>query len=135
MIPRHKINDILQLLLEKSRAGDVRWTPSVTNLASTLEYLVVLADYQIVLSYKKSPVLDSIVISIVSSSGTSMGEALYEEGEDGWDLVSALFNEAESKVKGWDKVLLEIEEAIKKPGPIGLKATGTGKGSGSVSFR
>jgi hypothetical protein len=32
------------------------------------------------------------------------------------------FAEAQSKVKGWDKLLADIKRAIDAPGPIGLPA-------------
>jgi hypothetical protein len=54
--------------------------------------------------------------------GEAIGESLYEEGGDGWEVAADLFAEAQSKVKGWDKLLADIKRAIDAPGPIGLPA-------------
>lgn len=126
MISGNKFKEILAKLLEKAKAGEVRWQPDPQNDEETNTFTVKFKQSTIYVQYS-SPATpnqaDEIEIGIENQERDPVKRLVVEEKEDDpdWKLFFGLYQEAERSVIGSsDRVLSEIEEELQKQGAIGI---------------
>jgi hypothetical protein len=126
MIPIDTLRTIARQLLTKARAGQVVWAREegkITGLKERpFEYVLRLPQSQVRLRHFKSATApNNVVMRVCDPSGTEFGQWLVEEGEDDWELMSALYAEADRLHGGWDIIVHDIEKAVATEGPIGQR--------------
>lgn len=119
MIPNESLVEIARKLLEKSRAGKVLWrkTPGDNN-----SYFVAFPGSQLVVSFVcPTAEPDFVRLCVVGSDKQWLGFLDAEEDSPHWSLFRGIYEEAERRVTGWDKVLHEIELQLDDQGFIGAQ--------------
>src|SRR5690349_18295456 len=131
MIPAKTLREIAEQLLAKSQANevvwkreDVAWDPDAdplggsempfrpvnapSRLRKTHEYVLQLPESQVRLHYVQpttSP--DYVLMRVCRKDGVPVGCLRAEDGEPDWELLSALYAEADRSVVGWGNVLAD----------------------------
>lgn len=132
MIPEAKLLEVLKELWNRSKKDEVRWlpldgrTPPYIRNSRGKGYVLKLPNSTVAISYI-SPVSDSDFYDldirnhegeIVASKAVDVDDL--DAVQSGWlDILSGLFSEAHRHVTGWDKVIEELESAVKGNAPIG----------------
>jgi hypothetical protein len=121
MISRDKILEILKALGVKVANRQVRWNSS-GNPNGVFEFWIVFPNSTLYLRYN-SPMaeFDNVEIEIKNDDEQTVGFARVEEEDDNWTWVKALFDEVERQVTGSDRILDEIEDAVRSSGEIGTQ--------------
>lgn len=117
MITSDKFREILQRLLEKSKAGKVTWGEVQGVRCFHLRFdpnslLVVTYD-----SPNSSPDVASAALYV---GGRVVVGLTAEDGGEDWDLLNSLYLDAERCVRGWDVALDTIERALQSNETIGM---------------
>jgi hypothetical protein len=133
-----RFSDMLQRLLERSRNGDVNWHRLTTAGNETREYFVLLPDAMITVTLEPSPrTPDRIRLRIdrFDEQGQCwpIKEWAFVEGEEDWDFVLDLHNEAERFAMGWDRILSDLERSITQEGQVGEPGASAGVGRAAVA--
>ncbi|HYJ87866.1 MAG TPA: hypothetical protein VEW46_17510 [Pyrinomonadaceae bacterium] len=114
-----EVQDLLQELLVKSEAGEVRWQDSkVAGMADTVrqDYLVVLPNISINIFHGS----DGIRLNFIDSAGDiSLG--LRPETDEEVALLEKIFSSADRIVSGEKarKTLDDVKKALSQKGPVG----------------
>jgi len=130
MIADEKIISIAKRLLEKSRSNEVNWQqaylvgglPTFRVTRHPDGFYVGFAESKVGirrLSPQTEP--DFIEISIYRSDNTLVKSLWVQEDCPHWPIASGLYDEAERFVTGWDKVLSDLEDSLRREGKIGLQ--------------
>lgn len=116
-----KVREIAQKLLEKSRARQVNWRKrGVFAGAGKNLYEVALPTATVAVGFRTPPTDPDEYLLRIDSRGQNVKLLkVSDEGSRDWLLLSALYNEAERRVTGWDDVVREIEDALEGSEPIG----------------
>ena len=114
MIPARAAK-ILTRLLTKTQAGEIRWLrgkPSDRPMFA--EYRVQLPEgVEIKIErFDVSIAIFGISVTILDSNANLVARAEAEEGEEGWEVASALYAEAEANVSGWGDDRLDLIEHL-----------------------
>lgn len=128
MIPSDKIKGLLQQLLARSRADEVRWNKekSVYGYGAHQTWYQLRFPNSLIRIGYVSPETepDYYEIRVESADGHQVLGTVTafadEDGSEWYTLLEAAFDEAERHVTGWDRALAELEDAISSSGPIGL---------------
>lgn len=114
----HQLKGIAANLLEKSRRGEVKWQWFEQGQR---RYSVQVPPGFLVIQRNPSEYPPaSVTFSIhVPNEEDALSEWTVEEGEADWPLILELFERAEQKARGWDRVISDIERAVRAGGPIG----------------
>jgi hypothetical protein len=125
MIPDDRLREIAKQLLARTRANAVEWKVDSDNTAGGAFLLLVLPHSQIrILSFSPKAEPDRVVMQVCNEAGRRVAELRADEGDEDWELLRQLHDEAYRYATGWDKVLSDIEDAIFKSGKIGLSEGG-----------
>jgi hypothetical protein len=146
MIPTKKLREIAEQLLVKSQADDVTWKRQETTwdpeadplgpkamdfagvaavgtalrLRKINEYVLDLPASQVRLRYVTPPTApDYVLMRVCRKDGIEVGSLRADDGDPDWDLLSALYSEADRYVIGWGNVLSDLSRAVTEDGPIG----------------
>jgi hypothetical protein len=138
LLAEPKLREIARTLLQKTKAGQVNWTPG-TRTRNETSYELLLPASRVVLSYI-SPIAgsDFIQLQLQDTKGMTAGSWSVEEPDweyleraddpdadaivPDWKLLAELFEAVHRYVTGWDKVLSDVEAALASQGPIGQPA-------------
>jgi hypothetical protein len=120
MISDDKVQELVQGLIKKSEAGQVRWAQSGVFEDEEPVYSVDLGDTELAIGFRQPPTESDAYILFIRYKGEAIKslQATEEETEK-WELLKRLHSEAEREVVGWDKALEDIEKAINSEKPIG----------------
>jgi hypothetical protein len=119
MIPNDRLRSIAGQLLEKARADQVAWK-RVGDGEGGFDYVVQLPQSQIRVWFASPATApDRAAMVLCNQAGIKVGEMIAEAGEPDFDLLSSLYAEADRSFTGWDKVLGDIERAVKAEGTVG----------------
>lgn len=134
MIADDKLWPLVDVLLNRSRANDVRW--KIADYAPATYELDLPEGSSLVLTYN-SPTTDPdfVELRLFNRDGQLARVWLCSEEDPQWPTVSALFREAERTTTGWDEALSDLEQALQQPGPVGLGEKGTRRGSSATGGR
>ena len=123
MISDKKLLNIVEKLLVKAKADEVRWQRDGPNFDEFKVFAVQFKGSTLSIQYLCPPTeLDEIEIRIENNEAATIARVSVKEddGDPRWRLFLDLYREAERKVLGSDRVLSEIEEELQKEGAIGL---------------
>lgn len=102
---------LLQLLLEKSRENGVDWRPSPRY---DRQYLTKFPSEEITVGFISPETEPDFYYADLSRGGSAvLREAANQNDRPKWDLLSALYSEAERIAVGWDQALDDVEKALK----------------------
>ena len=119
LTPRHA--DALRRLLEKSRVDEVNWQPAPSRAEGA--YVVRFPRSGIAVQYHvPRTAVDWISIDFQNEREEPAQRFRVEEGDSEWEIARALYAEAERSATGADEILADIEQAIARPGKIGVRA-------------
>jgi hypothetical protein len=132
MIPDAKLQEVLKELWNRSKKDEVRWLPYDGRITphgsrtSGSHFFLKLPNSTVSISYV-SPTSDSDFydLTIRNSDGQLVAGKTVEVDDlhavqSGWrDILAGLFSEAFRHVTGWDKVIEELETAVKSKAPVG----------------
>jgi hypothetical protein len=111
-----RLVELATTLLERSRKNEVKWEKAEREGGYPYNRVAFpTSEFQI--WYMPSPTEpDSIGASIDKRGGIEVVrlDATAEDGSPHWQLLSDLYEESNRCILGWDKVLSEIEEELKK---------------------
>lgn len=109
MIPAEKYPEIAKGLLDKTRQGKVEWRAMEGGA-----FGVTLPRSTIIVGLKSSDTAPDrfFLLLIRQSDARPAGSWNVEEGDEHWDLATALYSEVSRRVTGWDKVLEDVEKFI-----------------------
>ena len=121
MISRDKILEILSALQARVANQQVRWNYSKSS-GGISEFWIAFPTSTLYLRYD-SPVaeFDNVEIEIKNDDELTVGFMRIDEEDDNWIWVKQLFDEVERQVTGSDRILDEIELAIRSNGEIGIQ--------------
>jgi hypothetical protein len=121
MIATEKIRELLQQLLEKSRANQVYWRIGSHRSYVKRNVFVQFPESSIHVVHVSPPTeADVIYIVIYNEGGKEVARWEVTEDDRDWELASDLVAEAHRYVTNWDKVLEDVEKAVHAQGPIGV---------------
>jgi hypothetical protein len=120
MIPKEELHAIAHQLQEKTRANQAEWKIARDDLAEE-EVLQLGFPRSMVRLFLRSPNTepDYAVLQLCNAKGERVAELRAEEGDSNWDFLRSLYEEAHRYATGWDEVLTDVQQAIRKPGKIG----------------
>ena len=111
-----KFREILQRLLEKSKADKVAWRAGPNDAF----YVQIDRISRITVRYdspQSSPDFADAEFWMDSTRVAGLGA---EDGNEDWELLSGLYDEAKRGALGWDVALERIEKALLSNDTIGL---------------
>ncbi|MFL5339236.1 MAG: hypothetical protein ACJ8F7_03635 [Gemmataceae bacterium] len=110
-----RVRKIVPTLLEKTKAGEVRWrTKSTTMFSVRLGNSFLALD---LISPPTEP--DRLAVSLLNSVEQEAGRWEVGEGSRDWQVLQELYGYARANARGLDKVLEDIERAMSPVGANG----------------
>jgi hypothetical protein len=121
MIDLDKLRDIAKRLLERSRKNDVHWQEVEREHRGATGYEVQLPSSMIRVEHRSPETEpDNILVIVCGQRGEIIASLDADASTPDWPLLNDLYAEAHRYVTGWDRILKDIDEAIQKPGKIGI---------------
>ena len=127
MISNGQVIEIVRGLLEKTTANQVNWhvgeiydDPSDVYLESN-SFFVQLPESRVTVTFEAQyGVPDQIVIEFKNKENLSVKRLRVDWNSPDWELARDLYHAIGRALLGWDKVLDEIEDAVRGEEQIGL---------------
>lgn len=128
MITETHFIELLTLLLEKAKSNKVHWKERADNISVegiyagyAKIYFVRFHDNSIIEMYRLSPPhsSDLVFARIVKGKNTIINLAA-EDGNENFNLINALCNEAHRFISGWDVAYKNILGELQESDEIGL---------------
>lgn len=108
---------ILAELLEKSRAGNVKWQAGDRDD----EYYVSLAASTLRMQYiRPETEYDRIAVVVTNIGGRELWRLVAEQDMPGWSEIHELWMEAKRRALGVDATLAEIKREIREQATVGI---------------
>jgi len=125
MFSDERVWEILERLLQKSRANQVNWRlPTMLesdDWRDATSFMLRLPESSVFVEFESPPVdPDRFVVEFYNKDDVIVKRLVIEEGDPSWTLAQSLYGEAGRVAVGWDQVLVDIEKAVGSPGEIGL---------------
>ncbi|MCX7428131.1 MAG: hypothetical protein NTW96_21185 [Planctomycetia bacterium] len=115
MTTTDKFREILQRLLEKSKAGKINWRETHPG-----EFSILFADGSIIAVRYDSPRSGPDMITAdLLIAGAPVVSVQSEDGDEDWELLSSLHFDAELHARGWNSAFGTIEKALQSNETIG----------------
>jgi hypothetical protein len=107
MIPESKFLEIAKGLLEKTRQRKARWEEQPGDQGA---FVLRLRNASIRIKLFSPPTeMDSISLMLLNEEGKEVGSWTVQDGEQHWGVISELYHEVITNLRGRDKVLEEVE--------------------------